>query len=212
MSLSGQPHAALHDFFRWESQNWVELIEDITTDERAYFMPLETLRTNFKANDNKKLNRILCEVFGSKFPPIDSDFILRDHTAIFVILLRIGKGKYIEHFAQYEELSDRRLPFDPSNPPREFLEIFEDPEILERFCERQTIYCVPQFNAHMLHKNFGRRLLPITAKEPQGIEGMAGRYVIKVYGPYNKLLPANQESVRTLSTCFLKMLMIGADA
>ncbi len=136
MTTSGQ-HAALHEFFRWESQSWVEVVADMTTDEKAYFMPLENLRTYFKANDSKKLNRILCEVFGSNFPPIDSDFILRDHTAIFVILLRIGQGILIEHFAQYEELSDRRLPFDQVNPPREFLEITDNPDILRRFCEKQ---------------------------------------------------------------------------
>lgn len=136
MTTSGQ-HAALHEFFRWESQSWVEVVADMTTDEKAYFMPLENLRTYFKANDSKKLNRILCEVFGSNFPPIDSDFILRDHTAIFVILLRIGQGILIEHFAQYEELSDRRLPFDQANPPREFLEITDNSGILRRFCEKQ---------------------------------------------------------------------------
>lgn len=212
MSLSGQ-REALHEFFRWESQSWVEVVKDMTTDEKAYFMPLETLRTYFKANDCKTLNKILCEVFGSKFPPIDSDFILRDHTAVFVILLRIGQGKLIEHFAQYEELSDRRLPFDQANPPRELLDITDDKEILARFCEKQIMYCVPTFNAHMLHKNFGRRLLPITSKEPQGIEGMAGRYVIKVYGPLNKLLPAGQDTVSTFSNHVLMSdpLMVRTD-
>ncbi|KAF8861721.1 hypothetical protein BDZ45DRAFT_240628 [Acephala macrosclerotiorum] len=187
-------HAALHDFFRWESQNWVECVADMTSDEKAYFMPLEDLRTYFKANDNKRLSRILCEIFGSNFPPIDSDFILRDHTAIFVILLRIGQGRLIEHFAPYEELSDRRLPFDAANPPTEFLEITDDPEILRKFCEKQIMYCVPIFDGHMLHKKFGRRLLPITSKESRGTEGLAGKYVIKVYGPHNKLVPAGQDT------------------
>ncbi|KUJ07011.1 uncharacterized protein LY89DRAFT_375144 [Mollisia scopiformis] len=205
MSLSGQ-HAALHEFFRWESQSWVEVVKDITTDEKSYFMPLENLRTYFKANDSKKLNRILCEVFGTTFPPVDSDFILRDHTAVFVILLRIGQGKLIEHFAQYEELSDRRLPFDPVNPPRELLEITEDRDILGRFCEKQIMYCVPAFNGNMVNKNFGRRLLPITSKEPQGTEGLAGRYVIKVFGPLNKLVPAGQETTNNpnINTFVLK--------
>jgi hypothetical protein len=188
-------HAALHEFFRWESQSWVEVVRDMTTDEKDYFMPVENLRTYFKANDSKKLMRILCEVFGTSFPPVDSDFILRDHTAVFVILLRIGQGRLIEHFAQYEELSDRRLPFDPNSPPRELLDITEDENILKRFCEKQIMYCVPAFNANMMNKNFGRRLLPITSKEPQGIEGLAGRYLIKVYGPLNKLAPAGLDAV-----------------
>lgn len=188
-------HAALHEFFRWESQNWVECVADMTSDEKAYFMPLENLRAYFKANDSKRLSRMLCEVFGSNFPPIDSDFVLRDHTAIFVILLRIGQGRLIEHFAPYEELSDRRLPFDAANPPTEFLEITDDPDILRRFCEKQIMYCVPIFDGHMLHKKFGRRLLPITWKGPQVIEGLAGKFVIKVYGPHNKLVPPGQDAV-----------------
>ncbi|KAK9234216.1 hypothetical protein V1525DRAFT_422450 [Lipomyces kononenkoae] len=56
------------------------------------------------------------------------------------------------------------------------------------------MYCVPIFDAHMLHKNFGdQRLLPITSKEPRGAEGMSERYVIQVYGPHNRLLPPGED-------------------
>ena len=198
MSQSGH-HAALHEFFRWESQSWVGLAGNSTTDEKAYFMPLENLKSYFAANDSRKLSKILTEVFKSQYPPIDPELILRDHTAVFCILLRIGQGKYIEHFARYEELSDRRLPFDASHPPIGFPEGNDDPTFLQRFCEKQWMYCVPIFDGHMLHKHFGRqRLLPITSKVPRGIEGMADEYVIKLYGPNNKLLSAGQDTVRLI--------------
>jgi len=188
---------ALHEFLQWESQSWVEVVADMTTDEKAYFMPLENLKSYFTADDRRELSKILSEVFQSDLPPVDSELILRDHTAIFCILLRIGQGRYIEHFACYEELSDRRLPFDLNHPPTEFPAVNDDPTFLQRFCEKQRMYCVPIFDDHMLHRHFGpQRLLPITYREPHGVEGMADRYVIKLYEPHNKLLGAGYETVR----------------
>lgn len=189
-------NGALDEFFRWESQSWVEIVADMTTDEKTHFIPLEVLRSYFTHNDCEKLQNILSEIFAPEFPPIDPELILRDHTAIFCILLAIGKGKYIEHFARYEELSDRRLPFDPSHPPREFTDVSDDPDFARRFCEKQRMYCVPVFDSHMLHKYFGaQRLLPVTYKEPRGIEGLAGKYSIKLYAPHNKLVPGGADKV-----------------
>jgi hypothetical protein len=189
-------NAALEEFFRWESQSSVEVVADMTTDEKAHFMPLGLLKDYLTANDNEQLHDILFEVFDSDFPPIDPELILRDHAAIFCILLAIGKGRYIEHFACYEELSDRRLPFDSNHPPQEFSAASGDLDFVKRFCEKQWMYCVPVFDGHMLHKYFGaQRLLPITYKEPRGIEGMAGKYSIKLYGPYNKLIPRSKYTV-----------------
>jgi hypothetical protein len=193
-------HAALQEFFRWERQSWVEVVADITTDEKSYFMPLETLKAYFKGNSSRKLNKILLEVFQSEDIPVDLEAILRGHTAVFCILLRISKGKYIEDFVYFEELSDQRLPFDPAHPPAHFPEDIDDPSFLQRFCETQWMYCVPIFDDHMLHKHFGRqRLLPITHKEICGGEGGAGgaaTYKIKLYGPHNKLIPVGSEIVR----------------
>lgn len=192
-------HAALDAFFEWESQSWVEVVGDIATDEKANFMPLETLKAYFAADDCQKMDKILCEVFATKYPPVDAEFLLREHVAVFAILLRIGQGTYIEHFARYEELSDRRLPFDETHPPVGFPTLDDDPTFLQRFCEKQRMYCVPIFDAHMLHKHFGtQRLLPIISKVPRGDEGMSDKYVIKVYGPHNKMIPRGQETVRYL--------------
>ncbi len=201
---------ALGEFLQWESQSWVEAVSNLVSDEKEYFMPLEILKAYFTADDSRKLNQILVEIFDTNFPPIDPELILRDHTAIFCILLRIGQGVYIEHFARYEELSDRRLPFDPSNPPEEFPEEPNDPRFLQRFCERQRMYCVPIFDCHMLHKHFARtRLLPILSKESLGQEGMASKYVIKIYGPHNKLLPATKNAVRSFSIlCWSAKLIV----
>jgi hypothetical protein len=195
-----QSGRALHEFLQWESQSWVEVVADMTTDEKGCLVPLESVKSYFAAND--ELSKITSEVFRSQYPPIDSEMILRDHTAIFCILLRIGQGSYIEHFARYEELSDRRLPFDPHHPPTGFPN--DDPDFLHRFCERQWAYCVPILDGHMLHKHFGRqRLLPITYKELCGIQGMADTYVIQLYGPHNRLLPAGSKSVGFILPLFV---------
>lgn len=191
--------AALQDFFRWERQSWVEVVADITSDEKSYFMPVETLKSYFKANGNRKLNKILSEIFQSEDIPIDPKVILRGHTAVFCILLRISKGKYIEEFARFEELSDQRLPFDPTHPPAYFPEIVDDPDFLQRFCDKQWMYCVPIFDSHMLHKHLGhQRLLPITQKEICEGGGSVTVYKIKLYGPHNNLIPAESEIVRPI--------------
>jgi hypothetical protein len=188
---------ALDAFFEWENQSWVEAVEDITGDGMAHFMPLDTLKAYFAADDCQRLTKILCEVFATKYPPVDAELLLREHVAVFAILLRIGRGAYIEHFARYEELSDRRLPFDETHPPVGFPPPDDDPTFLRRFCEKQRMYCVPMFDAHMLHKHFGnQRLLPITCKEPRGGDGISNKYVIQVYGPHNKMIPRDEETVR----------------
>jgi len=187
------------EFLNWENESWIEVVPDMTGEGKAVFMPMEKLRAYLTEDQSSRLSHILCEVFSTNYLPIDPESILKDHTAIFCILLSIGHGKEIEYFAQYEELSDRRLPFDPTNPVSEFPDVDDDPNFLEKFCEKQQRYCVPVFDSFMQHKRFGaQRLLPITEKTPHGIEGPANKYVIKLYRPYNKLLLRGQESVRSL--------------
>jgi hypothetical protein len=158
-------HAVLQDFFKWERQSRVEVVADITTDEKAEFMPIETLKSYFQANDSRNLTKILAEIFRSEDIPINPEVILRCHTAVFCILLRISKGKYIEHFVRFEELSDQRLPLDHTHPPAYFPVATDDPNFLERFCDIQWMYCVPKFDNHMQHRHFVRqRLLPIITK------------------------------------------------
>jgi hypothetical protein len=190
-------HVALEAFFQWETESWVEVVADLTTDEKAYFMPLDDLKTYWGANNCKNLTSLLRELFHPHYPPIDAELILREHTAVFCILLRIGQGVLIEHFVRYEELSDQRLPFEMEHPPRGFpIAADDEPDFLQRFCERQWMYCVPVFDDHMLHKHFGhQRLLPITYKEPRGIEGMAHRYMIKLFGPHNEMLSVGRQTV-----------------
>jgi hypothetical protein len=169
-------------------------VADLNTDGKAHFMPLEELKSYFAAEDGEPLSKILTEVFQTRFPPVDPESILREHTAVFCILLHIGEAQYIEEFVRYEELSDRRLPFDFNRPPAEFPLVQHDPTLFTRFCELQWAYCVPIFDGHMLHKHFGtQRLLPITKQQPC-TEGST-KLVIELYGPHNKLIPAAQKSV-----------------
>jgi hypothetical protein len=193
-----QPHqyVALQDFFRWESQSRVEMVGDVATDKKCSFMPQEILRSYFTVDGIGKISQILSEVFQSEDFPVHPSLILRGHLAVFCVLLRIGKGTYIEHFAHYEELSDQRLPFDQDHSPACFPSAEGDPMFLQRFCENQCMYCVPTFDSHMLHMHFGRqRLLPITEQKVLERRGNAIKYRVKLYGPYNKLLPAESEMV-----------------
>lgn len=195
----------LQAFFDWENDSMVDVITETATTEKTAFVPVEKIKAYFSLDYHENLNQILRVVFGSPYPPIDPESILVEHTAVFCILLRIGKGRYIEHFAGYEELSDRRLPFDFSHAPAELSDIDQDPVLLQRFCDTQWTYCVPTFDKNMFNKRFGKqRILPITYKEPCGREGLAEKSVISVYGPYNEMHPAMVNNVRILNT-FLYM-------
>ncbi|CAG8949741.1 hypothetical protein HYFRA_00004061 [Hymenoscyphus fraxineus] len=180
--------SAIEEYFVWENDSEVQVIVNLDTNERAHFIPLADIKTYFGANDAGNLTRILQEIFRTQDLPIEPDLILQDHTAVLCILLRVGQGWLIEEFAYYEELSDRRLPFDSTRPQQEFPMIEEDSSFLERFCDNQWRYCVPTFESHMLHKRFGQqRLLPIIEQELPEVEGLAVNRVVKIYGPYNKL-------------------------
>lgn len=187
---------AVEAFFRWEDDSKVGVVADLRTKEKKLFLPQQLVQTYFTVNDCKELNEILTNVFRTDYPPIDSDLILREHTAIFCILLRLGQGDQIEHFARYEELSDRRLPFDETHPPGEFPTVDNDPTFLSRFCEIQFTYCVPILDSHMLHKHFGQqRLLPIQSCRSHGLQYPSNRFVITLHESHNKLLPAGVDKV-----------------
>lgn len=183
----------------WEAQSGVEAVADISTNEKALFMPVEILKSYFKGNDSRKLNEILVQVFDSEDVPVSSEEILQGYTAVFSILISISKGSYIEYFARFEELSDYRLPFDPAHPPACFPEAADNPDFLQRFCEKQWMYCVPVFNNHMLHKHFAhQRLLPIIHSEKLESRGSATIYKIELYGPHNKLKQPAAQTVRPM--------------
>lgn len=184
-------YPALEAFSAWERGAWVKISGTRDTNEDLSFMPMEKVKKYFTEDNHSRLNDILEAVYETPYPPIDADSILENHTAIFCILLRLEKAHYIDQFASYEELSDRRLPFDPSLTPIEFREIDDDAFFFDQFCEVQWSYCVPIFDSHMLNKRFGaQRLLPIVHREHLGTEGLASRALIQVYGPYNELQSA----------------------
>jgi hypothetical protein len=207
MALSPQ-NSAIEEYLKWEVRSRVEVIADLTTDEKTYFLPVEDARKYFGANDCQILRKILQEIFSSEHLPVDVELILRDLTAVLCILIRIGHGTAIQDFAYFEELFDGRLPFDFTHPPLDFPSNTGDELFLHKFCEIQWMYCVPAFNSHMLHKRFGaRRILPITHQRPDGPShsGVESKYIIDVYKPLNKLTTPNRTEVRKYSTPFRKL-------
>ncbi|RKF57865.1 putative protein kinase-like [Golovinomyces cichoracearum] len=198
---------ALEDYFNWECQSWIEILADLELDEREKFLPLDAVKTYFTTRDSKKkrnLENLLSEVFAMEFPPTNSDLMLRDHTAIFCILLRIGRGKYITYFTGHEELSDRRLPFDLAHPPRSFPNVKGDSLFLREFCNVQQRYCVPMLDAHMLHRHFGdQQLLPITLKKSLPTRGLARSHIIEIYGSYNKIIRESEKIKMPYSNIFV---------
>jgi hypothetical protein len=198
---SSPQKSAIEEYLQWEDRARVEVIADLTIAEKTYFLPIENARNYFGANDCKILRKILKEIFFSEHLPVDVELILRDLTAILCILLRIGHGSAIQDFAYFEELFDGRLPFDSTHPPLDFPGDTGDALFLHKFCEEQWMYCVPAFNSHMLHKRFGtRRILPITHQRPHdpSYSGVGKKYIIDLYEPLNKLIPAGRTEVRIL--------------
>jgi hypothetical protein len=157
---------------------------------------INPVKAYFEENNHEKLNAILAALFKPEDPPDLAEVIVQNYTAGFSILLHIGKGKFIEVFAEHNSLEDGHLPFDPSNKPPHFPNS-SDEYFFETFCRKQWRFCCPILSPHRLYnKHFHEeQVLPIATKELLGEGGSAILYKIRIYDEYNKLLLDNIKNV-----------------
>lgn len=190
-------HAAIviQELLEWLPKHYINGINGPSATPNYPFMSLPDLQIYLKTeNRTTKLLRALSVegVHQGRIQHLEKYYI-----RVFIILILIGKGRYIEHFVQHANLRDPHLPFlekprhfpvDPTDPP------FSD-SFFESFFEKQFSFCPHLFgyNENSL-KLEDRCVLPIVSKEVLGHGGSAAIYKIKLHPHYDELSPVGEAS------------------
>jgi hypothetical protein len=190
--------SAIQQFRLWANRNRIYSKIRSETDDRAAFNPIPPIKAYFKEHKHEKLVNILAALFRPGEPPDLADIIVDRYTAVFCILLYIGKGRFIAHFAEHSNLEEQHLPFEPSVPPANFPDS-ADPQFFNKFCKMQWRFTCPTLDPRGLYKQHfhDERVLPIVKKEELNTGGSAKLYRIKIHDLYNELVPKEAKTVRS---------------
>lgn len=192
-------HPDLQAFHTFVRKSIAYAVVDPNSDARRSFISIDTIKAYFEEDGTSRLRNVLAGVWFPEEPRVDPDDVLENYIAIFSILVELGRGKYVRHFASWD-LSDLRLPLDPgSKPPANFPIITDDAQFYQTFCEAQWKYCASVFRYPLNDVHFeDQRILPFVSKELiSSIGGSATLYKIRFHPSYNKL--DRQKSVRITS-------------
>lgn len=129
------------------------------------YLPWTCTRNYF--DDKIRVRQFLKVLFTTKYDIVQSstELVQTTYRTVFAILLRIGKGTFIEHFVKHPSLSDKNLPFEirPANFPWTST---AKPDFFDSFQKEQWAFCVPIFsnmtNNTIFHPNL---ILPILSRE-----------------------------------------------
>jgi hypothetical protein len=176
-------HACLQAFHHWMLDNSLS-VGDPTKDPA--FLPCEKLAAYFHANDLENLNNLLVAIYEGEETQLTAKEILGQYSAVFCILVRIGKIKFLPCFVDKENLNDVHLPFTPTQRPSTFPIDANDTDFFDRFCAEQWRFCPPLMNA--TSKAFEKdRVLPFTSKAFIAEGASADIYKITIHSAYNYL-------------------------
>jgi hypothetical protein len=150
------------------------------------FVCINAVRTHLAGPrpDYKILKRLLHALFVDRDKP-DAQTILDNHVAMLCILTKLRKGAFIYHFVRHG-LCDKNLPYTSKSPPQGFPPDTENDKFYEEFCQKQWMFCVPDFPRGFVRDFVNDWILPITKKTPQGGGGSAKVFKIQIHPCYNK--------------------------
>jgi hypothetical protein len=193
--MDPQPDEDLQGFLDWITVSSEHEVVHSDPYVRNPFMPIDRLTEHLQADQYESLWDILTKLYGEDLQVFPHD-IVPAYTAVFCILLRIGKARYIKHFIQFNHLSDIALPFDPTSSPRNFPTSTQDGNFLASFCNEQWKFCAPILQYPLSDKYFeADRVLPIVFKEELARGVSATIWKVKVHPSYNNLIPDELKSV-----------------
>ena len=198
-SVPQPDHAAIEiqELFEWVTKHRINgTIEPSTIPDRP-FIPFSDLETYLKAQ--AKTKKLLQALNLERLHDVNLEMLEENYLRVFMILILIGKGRYIECFTQRGNLRDSQLPF--LEKPTHFPIDPEDPKFWESFYVTQFELC-----AHHFHRNENYNkiedpcILPIISKDFIGSGGSADIYKVTLHPYYDKLgKAADFYSVRLLS-------------
>jgi hypothetical protein len=157
------------------------------------FMPLLRLQTYLEEQDRRRTRAILQALFPTDDLPIEPEEIAQRCPKVFAILLCIGKGQFIGHFARYSNLRDNKLPFEAR--PSHFPTTSEEGQFWESFYKRQWQFCPHMFQYDIDAELEKECILPIIHKERLAEGGSAVAYKIKLHSMYDQLIPSERNQL-----------------
>lgn len=184
-------HSEIQAFHAFLQENVsYAVIDHSSTSARREFQSIKAIREYFEQNGSTRLGDLLLGVWYPDKPLVDPNDILQNYIAVFCILVELRRGTLVEHFCS-RDLSDMKLPFDPSqSPPMHFPIVSDNPHFFRAFCDTQWKYCAPEFRYPMTNIHFeDQRILPIVSKELIAGGGSALLYRIRLHPWYNRLDP-----------------------
>ena len=179
-------HEAIQAFHRWrlDPRTRHPGIGAHNCESPCDFIPYATVKEYLGASG--KVEKLLNALFGSPGDHTISPQYIREHyLRPFAILLSIGQGHMIRHWAQYPSLQDHRLPY--LGRPAEFPT--STPDFFESFKSQQWQFCPARMVYNMNSRLSAEEILPIIYKEEIGQGGSAVIYKIVIHDGYNDLVP-----------------------
>jgi hypothetical protein len=174
----------ISEFMRWvESQSVIGTLGPVSA-VNCPFMPLPRLETYLK--EGSRTRRLLGALFPHRELPVGPEDIWRNCIKVFSILLLIGKGSFIQHFVQHDQLWDAKLPF--LSRPRHFPPSTGKDNFFESFSKKQWHFCPYVFRYNEINAQLEKEcILPIIHKQQLGDGGSALTYKIKLHPAYDYL-------------------------
>lgn len=192
--LTPQPDYAaviIQEFLEWVPKHCINGTNGSSTTLNRSFMPLPDLKAYLKAEN--RTFKLLGALYFEREHQVIIEILEKYYIRVFTILILIGKGRYIEHFVQHQNLRDPQLPF--LEKPAHFPTDPNDPLFWESFYKNQFAFCAHYFR---FNENYTKLedlcILPITSKEILGQGGSAAIYKIKLHSYYDQLSPAAEVS------------------
>jgi hypothetical protein len=174
----------ISEFIRWVKDKSVTGTLGPVPAVNHPFMPLPRLETYLK--DGKRTRVLLQALFPNGDLPVEPEEVWRHCIKVFSILLLIGKGHFIQHFVQHEQLWDSKLPLLPT--PSHFPLATGNNQFFEAFFKQQWHFCPFTFHHNEINTHLEKEcILPIVHKEQLGDGGSALTYKIKLHPAYDDL-------------------------
>lgn len=179
---------SISEFMRWvESQSVMGTLGPVSSVNRP-FVPHPSLETYLKQGNRTR--RILEALFPHRELPVEPEEIWPNCIRVFSILLLSGKGSFIQHFVQHDQLWDAKLPF--LSRPSHFPPAAGNDRFFDLFSEKQWQFCPYEFYHNEIHKHLEKEcILPIIEKTQLGDGGSSYTYRITLHPAYDRLTTAN---------------------
>ncbi|KAF2764907.1 kinase-like protein [Teratosphaeria nubilosa] len=201
----------LQQFHSWIEEITVTCESPTSNDsvEKARFVPYRIIERKFNEGNHAFVRKLRDAVLGEDSCRVNAADIVKDCPRIFCILLSIGQGPFILHFATNDSLHDSCLPL--SARPDRFPTGHDD--FWQKFDEMQWKFCVPFLSSSSSPTINPKKIMPFVRRERLDEGGSATVDLVKVHPDYDHLERRTQEGrVSSCNHCYVLKTYTGLQA